>query len=106
MFSIKHAVAGGGWLLAATIGALGFLGGDATDAGLVDHVVESITVSSPCPDGWGFLPLNTADAVVRSCVKDGWHVILGVDDIFDHGVREGDPGNFIFEPGGVPGWPQ
>jgi hypothetical protein len=67
---------------------------------------ETPAVEAPCPDGWADTSKEVEHAIVLSCEKDQWLVILHVDGTFSHGLQKNTPGAvFVYDPREVTGWP-
>ena len=73
----------------------------------VRPVAQSLGVlAGQCPGGWHDDSAEDADAVVKSCSRDGWVVFLDADGDFSHGYEQDTPGpEFVMEPEGIPEWP-
>jgi hypothetical protein len=87
----------------AVLGAMGVLGLVETDQITVPP--ETPAISAPCPDGWADTSKEVEHAIVLSCEKDEWLVILHVDGTFSHGLQKNTPGaKFVYDPQEVDGW--
>lgn len=79
-----------------------FTGGEVKE----DKQPETPAISADCPDGWADTSKEVDHAIVLSCEKDDWLVILHSDRTFSHGLQKNTPGaQFVFDERGVPGWP-
>ena len=106
--SFKDACAGGGLLFAAASLFMGsFIGEQARP---YENVVEpaaevAFSPSESCfgREGWKNTSTEADHAVVISCTRDGWIVILAPDKSFSHALNPA--GNaFEFDPAKVPNW--
>lgn len=77
----------------------------ATTAG--EPVAKSLGITSGrCPDGWKDVSDADEHALVKSCQRNGWLVVLDDKGRFQHGFQLDTPGaEFKFDPREVPSWP-
>jgi len=67
---------------------------------------ESPAINAHCPSGWADTSKEVEHAIVLSCEKDEWLVILHSDGTFSHGLQKNTPGAaFVYDPREVRGWP-
>jgi len=72
-----------------------------------DPHAETPSVHAPCPDGWADTSKEADHAIVLSCEKDEWLVILHGDGTFSHALQKDTPGAaFVYDPREVDGWPE
>ena len=106
--SLKDAVGGHGWIVAAAgivLSIAAFFGGEQAKPieNVVEPVAQSVSVSCYGHEGWENTSIEADHALVISCTRDGWIVILAPDKSFSHALNPA--GNaFEFDPAKVPNW--
>jgi len=99
---LKYVGAGATGVLVTVLALFG-----AEEAHIIDAPPESPAVSAPCPDGWADTSKEVEHAIVLSCEKDDWLVILHSDGTFSHALKKNTPGAvFVYDSREVNGWPE
>ena len=93
-------------LAALVLAAYAFNPVEQAERQVAEPVARSLGITTGrCPGGWKDTSAEAEHAIVRSCSRDGWLVVLQ-DGRFSHGFQLDTPGaRFVFDPRGVPGWP-
>ena len=105
--NLRDALGKCGWLVALAVGAAAFFGGDVAEP--LDRV-DDLVAGSPaeerlCPPGWEHTSSEADHAIVLSCSKDGWLVILDPSGAYQYAWQDGAK-DFENDAGKVPGWPK
>ena len=103
--NLNDALGKGGWLVALAVGAAAFFGGDVAEPlDRVDNLVAgSPAEESICPPGWANTSSEADHAIVLSCSKDGYLVILDQGGAFQYAWQDGAK-DFEYDAGKA-GWP-
>lgn len=113
MFNIRRAAADGGIVLAliASIAALAvaYVGANPAEP-VAEEVLAPIARSvgilpSVCPSGWQDTSADDEHALIKSCQKGNWLVVLDQQGKFNHALQLDTPGaTFVFNEADVPEW--
>ena len=113
-YSLKRSLKDYGWAVALAVMMLAFA---LSWQGLnpvneaEDHVAAPVAkslniIAGQCPSNWQDVTARDTDAVVRSCERNGWIVILDAEGKFNYGWQDDTAGaEFKYKPEEIPGWP-
>src|SRR3990167_9699734 len=98
--AIRLAGANGGWLLALGLALVAIVVStyaynvvQKAENSIVEPVAKSLNiVAGRCPNGWKDVSAEDEHALVKSCERDGWLVVLDQQGRFDHGFQLDTPG--------------